>query len=212
MIRHVIIADGDYIDRVAFDLTVNFERMLERRIPPADLALWTECVALDGGVAFDETATDETAQTAKETGTATDEAEAQTQLIIVHDSGSTRLANFTPTDYAADIDRKAFRSRVGEVVVNTVSAVNVAPKTEIIADLVSQMAADNTVSHLMIIPGEDSYDIVRHILQSAKHDNRKAVTVFVMEPKTENRNFRHEILGYSLMAALGVRSSEFAAK
>ena len=38
--ENIILADGDYIDRVAFDLTVNFERMLGRRIPAADLARW----------------------------------------------------------------------------------------------------------------------------------------------------------------------------
>ena len=40
--ENVIIADADYIDRVAFDLTVNFERMINRRIQPADMAQW-EC-------------------------------------------------------------------------------------------------------------------------------------------------------------------------
>ncbi len=34
--QNVIIADVDYIDKVAFNLTVNFERMIGRRIPPAD--------------------------------------------------------------------------------------------------------------------------------------------------------------------------------
>ena len=48
--ENVIIADADYVDRVAFNLTVNFERMLGRRIPAADMARWTECIALDGGV------------------------------------------------------------------------------------------------------------------------------------------------------------------
>ena len=32
--ENVIIADADYIDRVAFDLIVNFERMINRRIQP----------------------------------------------------------------------------------------------------------------------------------------------------------------------------------
>jgi hypothetical protein len=35
--ENVIIADADYIDKVAFDLTVNFERMINRRIQPADI-------------------------------------------------------------------------------------------------------------------------------------------------------------------------------
>ena len=35
--ENVIIADADYIDKVAFDLIVNFERMINRRIQPADM-------------------------------------------------------------------------------------------------------------------------------------------------------------------------------
>lgn len=46
----VILVDADYLDRVAFDLTVNFERMIGRRIPEADLCHWVDCIALDGGL------------------------------------------------------------------------------------------------------------------------------------------------------------------
>ena len=35
--ENVIIADADYIDRVAFNLIVNFERMIGRHIPKADM-------------------------------------------------------------------------------------------------------------------------------------------------------------------------------
>ena len=33
----VILVDADYLDAVALDLTVNFERMLNRRVATADL-------------------------------------------------------------------------------------------------------------------------------------------------------------------------------
>ena len=48
--ENVILVDADYVDKVAFNLIVNFERMLGRRIPQADLAKWMDCVALDGGI------------------------------------------------------------------------------------------------------------------------------------------------------------------
>ena len=46
--ENIIIVDGDYIDHVAFDLIVNFERMLNRRIPAADFSQWVVNIALDG--------------------------------------------------------------------------------------------------------------------------------------------------------------------
>lgn len=48
--KNVILVDADYIDKVAFNLIVNFERMLGRRIPKANMAIWADCVALDGGL------------------------------------------------------------------------------------------------------------------------------------------------------------------
>ena len=38
--KNIIIVDADFVDHVAFDLIVNFERMLGRRIPQADLSQW----------------------------------------------------------------------------------------------------------------------------------------------------------------------------
>lgn len=35
--ENIILADAEHIDKVTFDLTVNFERMLGRRIPQADM-------------------------------------------------------------------------------------------------------------------------------------------------------------------------------
>mgnify|MGYP000490274815 FL=1 len=48
--ENVILVDGDYADKVAFNLIVNFERMIGRRIPKADTARWIDCIALDGGL------------------------------------------------------------------------------------------------------------------------------------------------------------------
>ena len=78
--ENMIIADADYIDKVAFDLIVNFERMLMRRIPQADMARWIDCVALDGGVR---------------------EGDSRTQVALIHDRRSVKMDNFEiPTDYS----------------------------------------------------------------------------------------------------------------
>lgn len=49
------------------------------------------------------------------------------------------------------------------------------------------------------------YDRVRETLRRV--DEEKRVTVFAMQPMTGG-NFRQEILGYSLMQALGIRADE----
>ena len=43
--ENVILADADYIDYVAFQLSVQFERMIGRRIGKADLSQWAVDIA-----------------------------------------------------------------------------------------------------------------------------------------------------------------------
>jgi hypothetical protein len=62
---------------------------------------------------------------------------------------------------------------------------------------------------MMVIPNaEDNtiYNKVRETLRRVS-DEEKRITVFAMQPMTGG-NFRQEILGYSLMAALGIRGDE----
>ena len=61
----------------------------------------------------------------------------------------------------------------------------------------------------MVIPNaEDSsiYNKVREALRKADDDDKR-ITVFTMQPAAGG-NYRQEILGYSLMAALGIKADE----
>lgn len=92
--ENVILVDADYVDKVAFDLIVNFERMLGRRIPLADMARWLDCVALDGGIR---------------------EGDNHVQAIFIHDKRSASLKNFNPGGYDDDLSQKAFKDNLGGV-------------------------------------------------------------------------------------------------
>ncbi len=46
--KHIIIVDTAAFDEVAFDIIVNFERMLNRRIPNVDMGKWLYAAACDG--------------------------------------------------------------------------------------------------------------------------------------------------------------------
>ena len=68
------------------------------------------------------------------------------------------------------------------------------------------IAAQKDVKRVMVIPDEAHYDEVRSILRKMD-DDEKRITVFAMQPMAGG-NFRQEILGYSLMAALGIKGEE----
>jgi hypothetical protein len=69
------------------------------------------------------------------------------------------------------------------------------------------------VKRVMVIPDEAIYNNVRDILRKADDEasDMKRVTVFAMQPMPGGA-FRQEILGYSLMAALGIRGEEIRIK
>ena len=180
----MILVDADYVDKVAFDLTVNFERMLGRRIPKADMARWLECAALDGGLRLGSN---------------------ETQVVLVHKKRL--MDNFEPGRYST-LDGKAFRGPLGEFLI--VKVVEMVTTEDLFIDSLQVIANAAEVSRLVIVPdAEHVIDKVRDTLRQADPD--KHFTVLTMQPETGGA-FRHEILGYSLMAALGIRGDEINSK
>ena len=183
--ENVIVVDADYVDSVAFNLIVNFERMIGRRIPPADMARWVECVALDGGLR---------------------QGDHETQVVLLHDKGKRAMENFTPADYSAQLDGKAFKGKLGEFVFGAYPVESLVSKEEFLVDVVSLVCNQKEVKRVMVVPDVDKcYDMLRHALRHVDDDKR--VTLFAMQPLTGG-NFRQEILGYSLMSALGIKADE----
>ncbi len=185
--ENVIIADADYIDSVAFHLIVNFERMIGRRIPPADMARWIDCIALDGGVR---------------------EGENEIQVVLIHDKEKVKMANFVPAEYAGELSGKAFKDHLGEFVVDSYPVEEMTTKDDFLFDVLAMVAAEKNVQRIMVVPNAEEGDIYDRIRQHLRHvGERKNVTVFAMQPMPGG-NFKQEILGYSLMQALGIRADE----
>jgi len=187
--KNVILVDADYVDKVAFDLIVNFERMLGRRIPQADMAHWLECVALDGGI-----------RPEKQEGSS-----ASTQVVLLHGKGKEQMENFNPNTFT-ELDGKAFKSELGEFLISCVPVEELTTMDDLFCDSLQIISNAKEVERLMVIPNaEQIYNKVREGLRHANPDAH--ITVFSMQPMTGG-NFRQEILGYSLMAALGIKSAE----
>lgn len=183
--ENIIIADADHVDRVAFDLIVNFERMLMRRIPQADMARWLDCVALDGGVR---------------------EGEEQTQVVLIHDKAHGRMDNFKPSVYGTELDGKAFKDNLGEFTISSLAVESMVSKNDLVCEVLAAACSRKEVKRIMVVPDDgEMYDAVRHTLRRADDDKR--ITVFAMQPMPGG-NFRQEILGYSLMSALSIRAEE----
>ena len=190
--ENVMLVDADYVDKVAFNLIVNFERMLGRRIPKADLAKWVDCVALDGGLRAGGH---------------------ETLVVLAHQKSKAQLDNFAPGNYAAELDGKAFKDHLGEFIISAVAIEPIADSEDYLTEALRLVTAQKEVKRVMVIPNAEDpyiYNKVREALNRVD-DDEKRITVFAMEPKPGG-NFRQEILGYSLMAALGITSDEINSK
>ena len=182
----VILVDADYVDSVAFDLTVNFERMLMRRIPVADLAQWLVCVGLDGGLSVDDTAS------------------RQIQVIFLHDEKKSALRYFAPGKIE-DIDGKAFRDKLGEFLMSAVRKEPLAGN-DLFVQCTEALLGSEAVKRIVLVPDMGQYGAaLKQLLASV--GRRKEVTLLAMQPEA-GRGFQSEILGYSLMQAMGIRSEE----
>ena len=129
--ENVIIADAAFVDRVAFDLIVNFERMLERRIPQADMAKWVECIALDGGLR---------------------NGEHQTTVILTHDKEMTAMKNFMPGQFSEKLDGKAFKGNLGEFCFSTPNGEGFVDKDSLFLDTLQTVMQQKEVKRVMVIP------------------------------------------------------------
>lgn len=188
--ENIILADADYIDYVAFQLSVQFERMIGRRIPKADLSQWAVDIALDGGLRADGKSH-------------------ETQVVLVHEKQNPKLDNFTPSLYDTELSGQAFKDdKLGEFLINAYAVGDVVSKDDYLLDTVNMVLGHNEVKRLMIIPnGEQGsiYEELAGALREAPED--KHITLFAMQPMPGGQ-FRQEILGYSLMNALGIKGEE----
>ncbi len=186
--ENLIIADADYIDKVAFEMTVYFERALNRRFPKADLARWIECVALDGGLKPGDN---------------------KTQVLLVADTKSSAFENFIPSGFKDEINSKAFSGNIGEFSFTVVPAGEIVSKTQLINDTLGAACVRKEVKRIMVVPDAEDGVTYERLSSSLDHldDDSKRITLFAMKPMPGG-NFRQHILGYSMLAALGVKASE----
>lgn len=180
--KNTIIIDASYLNHVAFDLTVNFERMLERRIDKADLPTLLDCMALDGGLKPGEN---------------------EIQVIFIYQK-NTGYDCLNPSDMAG-LDGKAFKSNMGEF---TIQAVPLEEKlttmNAFFADITTLAVESEKNETLVLVPNTDEggHEVTR-VLKNAK----KQTTILCMNP-LHGTGFACEVLGYSLMQAMRIRSEE----
>lgn len=209
MSPNVILIDAAYIDRVAAELRRHFSAELQRTLPKADLAQWLICTALDAEIVAEGRAA---------------EGDDAVQCVFLHDKEVKVLDNFAPGNFALNIDGKAFAEPgVGEFVMACCPIERVTTLEDLCAESLEALLDDKNVKRLAVIADlegstPESRSLTKRIVKlCAKHREAEAdattpapatdVTLFVMRP-VEGDGFAQQILGFSLLSALGISSDE----
>lgn len=188
----VILIDADYVDGVASDLRLNFAKMLGRELGKADLAEWLVCAALDGGVPEDEKG----------------DSHNEVQVILIRSLAKTTLEHLEPGNMVSGIDGQAFRDPyMGEFLLSVVPEEKPTGQTEpLFAESTRYLLTSPEVIRLILVPDMQKYgDYLKEDI--AKAEKAPEVVMLTMEP-VDDEGLHTEVLGFSLMHALGIQPDE----
>lgn len=180
----VVLVDADYLDALAFDLIENLGRMLNRRLPSADLCHWVDCTLLDGGLRPGKN---------------------EVQVHFLHSKDKAVLQHFQPSRFTDDINGLSFDDNLGHVSLFAFPVEEVVNADEFFLQSLTMLADAKEIENLMVVGDMHAYG--QAVKDICSQTDGKQITLFTMEPQV-GQGFSQEILGYSLMSALGISSGE----
>lgn len=192
-----ILVDADFLDRLAFELSVNFERMLERRIDKLDIVHWVDCLMLDAqndlGLQLQSEAKDAKLPTV--------------QVIFLYSEGKGEMKNCLPAHLDTELNATATQTRIAEYLF---ASNKVEPSLTTMGDLFCEslgvMLRDEKKPRLLLVGDLWAYgDKVR---QELHHATRQQDILLFTAGDANGFRCPQEMLSYSLMAAMGIRGDE----
>lgn len=182
---NVILVDADWLDRMVFDLIVNFEPLLKRRLPKVALDRWVDYLSLDGGLRPGDN---------------------KVQVLLIYSSTKKVLNNCMPASLADDLNGKAFKDNLGEFLFSSFPVEeNVVTRENLFVQSAEALLNAAQVKRLMLIPDLEAYGT--SLRRAIAQNEEKNTTLFTTQPVT-GFHCKQEILTYSLLATLGIRSEE----
>lgn len=183
IIRNYIIADAEWLDRWALELTVRLERARERRVPPADMGRWAMAAAIDGGLR---------------------QRDGLTQVVLVHEAANTRMENFAPAVYATGLTGQACRDgNLGEFVFTSVETSDMADKQTLLADIVRHAAAQEDTRRIVVAADPEKKEDDTRLLTALREADEAGPRLTLLDLK-ETEGLRHKLLANSILFALGL--------
>ena len=182
--ENVILVDADFLDSLVQDFITNFERMINRPLGKLDLCHWLDCLLLDVEVK---------------------EGEHDNFVAFLHKKGNKGLKFVNPGDFKEFLSEKAFKDRLGEFSLGSFPIEDIVSRGEFMNDALKAAMESDKTQHILVIADMDAYG--NQICKTANGETKAQVTLFTMRLIPSGK-YKQQILGYSVMSGLGIRSDE----
>lgn len=182
--ENVILVDADFLDSLVQDFITNFERMINRPLGKLDLCHWLDCLLLDVEVK---------------------EGEHDNFVAFFHKKGNKGLKFVNPGDFKEFLSEKAFKDRLGEFSLGSFPIEDIVSRGEFMNDALKAAMESDKTQHILVIADLDAYGT--QICKTANGETKAQVTLFTMRLIPSGK-YKQQILGYSVMSGLGIRSDE----
>ncbi len=182
----VMLLDATYLDGLVGALSMGLSQRFGGKPPRAELSVLLECLALDGGLR--------------------PEGDRRIQVLFIYDQKSPRLLWTQPADLKNELNDKAFRSPLGEFVLNCYPSSEFASRTDFFVEALKLVTDSKEVRKILVAPDEACLDSVKETLEKgAKAETPKEGKIFGLLPMNTPM---FESLVFALARSLGLKSEE----
>jgi hypothetical protein len=189
--ENIIIVDVEALNQTVTNLLCFLENTLHRNLNKIDLETWIVDLALDAGL--------------RDGGH-------KTQILFVSDNDSVNLEHFKSGNLKA-LDGWGCRNQFGEFIISAISSEGLTSRESVYLDLLQIILNSKDVKRVVVVPSDDEYgERLSILLENAKQfiapESPKNIVRFFSVKPGNTPGYKGEILIYSLMHALGIRSED----
>ena len=182
----VMLIDAVYLNQVVADLRAHFSHVLNRELPPADLACLLESIGLDAGLR---------------------EKDLSIQVILLYDVHLPKLTDCIPADFEQELHNVAFKGQLGEFSLYSFQPSEMASREDLFIESLQLLGESKATKCILAVPDEASYgSTLDTYVKDMKGKN--SISVFGMNPPKGTVHYDFQQLGFAILQALGVKPYE----
>lgn len=185
--ENVILIDAHYLDKVSGLCREQVSQIIGRELPPVDIAILIECMALDAGIPVGDN---------------------QTLVVSFYDEKFSSFSHCTPSNIATELNDTAFKGAVGEFTFTAQSCSTLNKRPDMFKEVVQLLLDSKEVKNILLLPHTEEYELsIDEEYVSLAQEKRPHL--FCLEiPEASSDFLQYQPLSFALVKAAGVSPTE----